>query len=340
MMKVSVIIPAYNCEQFLREAVESALDSPWPEKEIIVVDDGSTDKTRGVAALMEEKYPKVVRALAHPDGRNHGVAAARNRGAEESSGEALAFLDADDRMLPNHLMESCAALSEHAQVALTYGRARYLCEVESDSLWMSGQEGGWGPARGTVPEAFDRLLMGNFIQMSTVVCRRGPFFAVGGFESGFDFMQEDYFLWTKMAYRYPIFYLDQLCADYRIHPGSYSVNLEWERVASAKQFEYLYRIASWVPRSDRRAKRALNAAWREYNSRVSYRLYRALKRKDFSQARREMSALWRVPNKARLIGLPLAWRRARQQARRNGASSSSHEQMGNHYDRDGERSRA
>src|SRR5262245_39247658 len=93
---VSVVIPAFNAGQTLARAVRSALTQDWARKEIIVVNDGSTDDTHRVA----ESFGDSLRCLAQPNG---GIAAARNRGIEESRGEFIAFLDADDEWLPSRL---------------------------------------------------------------------------------------------------------------------------------------------------------------------------------------------------------------------------------------------
>ena len=87
---VSVIIPCHNHAAYLGEAIESVLGQDYGPVQIIVVDDGSTDDTAAVAASRDG-----VTLVRQP---NHGLAAARNRGLRESSGELLVFLDADSRM--------------------------------------------------------------------------------------------------------------------------------------------------------------------------------------------------------------------------------------------------
>ena len=92
---VSIIIPVYNGEEFLAEAIESPLAQSYSSIEIIVVDDGSTDKTREIAS----NYDEVI----YQYQENSGVAAARNAGIDLSHGELIAFLDADDLWLKNKL---------------------------------------------------------------------------------------------------------------------------------------------------------------------------------------------------------------------------------------------
>jgi glycosyltransferase involved in cell wall biosynthesis len=94
--RVSVIIPAFNCGQFLAETLESALSQTLAAHEVIVVDDGSTDDTLAIAARYEEKIVYVRQV-------NAGVSAARNAAIERATGNWLAFLDADDLWEPNKL---------------------------------------------------------------------------------------------------------------------------------------------------------------------------------------------------------------------------------------------
>src|SRR6266513_5232454 len=92
---VSVIIPCYNQAHFLHEAIESVLAQTYSNREIIVVDDGSTDNTATVARC--HSPPRYIYQ------ENAGPSAARNTGFEQSRGEYLVFLDADDRLLPEAL---------------------------------------------------------------------------------------------------------------------------------------------------------------------------------------------------------------------------------------------
>ena len=114
---VSVIIPVYNGQEFIRDAVQSALLQTYPNLEVIVVDDGSTDSTRAI-----------VEALAAADARvelisqaNGGVARARNRGISAARGEFIAPLDADDMWAPEKIQRQVARMAEYGtETGLVY----------------------------------------------------------------------------------------------------------------------------------------------------------------------------------------------------------------------------
>jgi len=101
---VSCVIPVYNGQAYLAEAIDSLLGQDYSALEVVVVDDGSTDGTAGVIA----RYGRRIVAL-HQD--NAGVSVARNRGVAAAGGELLCFLDADDRALPGRVAAAVAAFS-------------------------------------------------------------------------------------------------------------------------------------------------------------------------------------------------------------------------------------
>ena len=109
MPLIGVIIPAFNAERFIRDAVHSVLAQTHQSVECIVVDDGSTDATAVAVAEFGDRVRLVQQA-------NRGVSAARNRGAAETRAELLAFLDADDRWHPERLERGLAFLHEHRRL--------------------------------------------------------------------------------------------------------------------------------------------------------------------------------------------------------------------------------
>ena len=97
-MKISVIIPVYNAEKFIRNAVQSALNQP-ETAEVLLIEDCSPDNSLRICRELEEQYEKV-RLLRHPDGKNHGAGATRTLGIKNAKYDYIAFLDADDFYLP------------------------------------------------------------------------------------------------------------------------------------------------------------------------------------------------------------------------------------------------
>jgi glycosyltransferase involved in cell wall biosynthesis len=101
---VSCVVPAWNAQRFLRQAIDSVLQQTWRPLELIVVDDGSTDDTAAIA----RSYGALLRLLQRPNG---GPCAARQAGVDAAAGTFVAFLDADDRWLPDKLGQQVAALT-------------------------------------------------------------------------------------------------------------------------------------------------------------------------------------------------------------------------------------
>lgn len=172
---VSVVIPAYNAARWIAETIASALDQTYPPREVIVVDDGSTDDT----ACRAERFPPPVRVLRKANG---GPAAARNLGIAAASGTWIALLDADDRWLPRKLERQL--LLTAPDVALVH--TALVDDEESAPL----------------PEtlAFDDLWKANRIANSSVLIRRDAVVALGGFDENIKLKSvEDYHLWLRLA---------------------------------------------------------------------------------------------------------------------------------------------
>ena len=123
--QISVIIPVYNGERYLAEAINSVLNQTTPASQIIVVDDGSTDATR----LVAEGFGKQIEYIwQEPTGK---AAAARNRGLNQARGEYLTFLDADDMWLPDKLSAQLTALLEE-RAEIVFGQAVEFYSPEMD----------------------------------------------------------------------------------------------------------------------------------------------------------------------------------------------------------------
>src|SRR5690242_3384038 len=108
---VSIVIPAYNCGDFIRDALDSVVGQDYPAVEVLVVDDGSTDDTCGIVT----SYGSTVTLVRQS---NAGAAVARNEGMRRARGEYVALLDADDVWLPGKLKAQVGHLQSHADIAM------------------------------------------------------------------------------------------------------------------------------------------------------------------------------------------------------------------------------
>ncbi|MDX2034603.1 MAG: glycosyltransferase [Blastocatellia bacterium] len=205
--EVSVIIPAWNAEAYLAETIESALAQTRPPFEIIVVDDGSQDRTLAVA----QRYAPRVRAIRKPNG---GPASARNEAIRHASGEYLAFLDCDDLWVADKLEEQVAFLDAHPEIGLVYGQA--LMFRQEGATRVFGRRIGF-----TEDPSFRLLLYGDFIPNSTVVIRRACYDAVGPLNERRDLIAvEDYEYWMRIARRFPLAGISRPLAHYRLRDGN------------------------------------------------------------------------------------------------------------------------
>src|SRR6059058_727746 len=196
---VSVIIPCYNQAHFLDEAIESVLTQTYPNREIIVVDDGSTDNTAEVA----RRYS----AVRHIYQENAGPAAARNAGVEAGRGKYLVFLDADDRLLPEALEIGVDCLRQHPECAFASGHSRF---ITADGSFLSKSEQPY-----ITRDHYLELLRGNYIWCpGSVIYRRSVFEIVKGFDTSLG-PGADYDLYFRITRKSPVFCHNHFVAGYR-----------------------------------------------------------------------------------------------------------------------------
>lgn len=202
---VSVIIPVYNAQEYVAEALESVFNQTYKNIEIIVVNDGSSDNSLSVLQQYEERITLL-------DIKNRGVSYARNYAVKHSAGQWLAFLDADDEWLPAKLssqLESIGECSWSYCNAFYFGRNLLGKEKRSD---LTTQYEG---------DVFDKLILENFITTSTVLIEKQLFVELCGFDSTMKSL-EDWKLWLLVAKQHKLAYVNTPLAKYRVHSGSTS----------------------------------------------------------------------------------------------------------------------
>jgi len=122
MVVVSVVVPYLNQERYLAEAIQSVQAQSFSDWELLLVDDGSTDRGPEIAARCAETDRRI-RLLKHAEMGNRGVSASRNLGMSRAVGSLIAFLDGDDTFLPDKLATEVSILDKRPEVAVAYGRA-------------------------------------------------------------------------------------------------------------------------------------------------------------------------------------------------------------------------
>jgi len=203
---ISIVITCYNHARFLGEAIESALAQTPPPAEVIVVDDGSTDDSREVAA----RYPSV-RCMTQT---NAGVAVARNTGWRASRGEYVVFLDGDDRLVPGALDVGARCLDAHPECAFVFGRCQ---RIGADGARLALDP--WTPVH---HGHYRELLRDNYIWMpATVMYRRSALDAAGGFDPASDHAC-DYDLYLRVTARGPVLCHGEIVAEWRLHDANVS----------------------------------------------------------------------------------------------------------------------
>jgi len=184
MADVSVIIPTHNRQVQVREAIDSVLVQSEPVREVIVVDDGSTDDTLEQLA----RYGSRIRILHQ---RQAGASAARNLGMQAARGDWIAFLDDDDVWLETKIARQIELVNKNAALGLVYC-SDHAVDEQLRTLYT----------RTAAPEnrgdVFERLLIKNFIFTSCVIARREAIERAGYMQLEFRFAQ-DWDLWLKIA---------------------------------------------------------------------------------------------------------------------------------------------
>ncbi len=213
---VSVVVPAYNCAPYIELTLDSALTQDYPNKEIIVVNDGSTDTTRAIL----ERYKDHIRIIDQP---NAGVATARSNGVAAARGDYIAFLDADDYWYPGKLTMQVAYLESHPSVGIAYhgwmvwkadANGRFLVPpapvTDFNDFSIDASSSGW---------VYNNLFFDCIIHTTTAMVRRDVARQIGAFDPTLR-IGEDYEYWIRASRIAPIHKLKAVLSLYRIHESS------------------------------------------------------------------------------------------------------------------------
>ena len=223
---VSCVVIFYNAAAFIEETIESVLAQSYRRWELLLVDDGSTDRSTEIARRFAAAYPGKIHYLQHDNHQNRGMSASRNLGASKAEGKYLALLDADDIWLPHKLARQVDILENQEEAAMVLGPSLLWHswtgkerDKNLDSLRQLKVESGKLHKAPALFSLYRRTAPWTPATCSVLI-RREVFAKHGGFEASMPTLYEDQVFFSKI-YLNEAVYITQQCLDkYRQHPAS------------------------------------------------------------------------------------------------------------------------
>lgn len=214
---ISVIVPAFNAEKYIVNALQSVLNQTYRDIEVIVINDGSTDGTEALVKTLQESDCRIkLHSIL-----NRGRAGARNYGIEYSKGTWLAFLDADDFWYANKLEMQYQKYEKDDAVGLVYSERTWVDEFGAP---LDAQ-----PQKYNLPEGsiFLNLVEGNYLCTSTVLIKKSIATQAGAFDEGAGFKNcQDYDLWIRASVITKAAVLKIPLCYYRLHDENAHKNIK------------------------------------------------------------------------------------------------------------------
>jgi glycosyltransferase involved in cell wall biosynthesis len=221
---IAVIIPAYNAESYICEALDSVVGQRRLPEQIIVVDDGSVDHTAArVLSWQRENFPGLILRQQS----NRGVSAARNTGLRHAEADLIVFLDADDLLLPHHLERLEIAFKRHRELLICFGDALYfnaqqiiktssLVGTRIEGVEYHEEEDGLRLMKGSV---YVSLLPGNYVSLSASLVSKKALESVGAFDETIR-NAEDRILFLRLSVIGQFAYYPHIVAHKRVHDNN------------------------------------------------------------------------------------------------------------------------
>ena len=206
--KISVLMPVFNGERYLKAAIDSILNQTFQDLELIIIDDGSTDSTEQIISAYNDPRIKYYK---NPE--NIGIVASLNKGIDLCTGEFIARMDADDISLPERLQKQWDFLNANPEFAMVGGNIEEITDDDQHIRWVNKYR--------SAHLLKTHLFFKNAFAQSTILIRR-DIMAELKYSANFRFYAEDYFLWTQVAFKYPVANLPEVFVRYRVHRQSAS----------------------------------------------------------------------------------------------------------------------
>jgi glycosyltransferase involved in cell wall biosynthesis len=276
---VSVVIIFLNGERFLEEAIRSVFAQTYANWELLLVDDGSSDESTGIARDYTDRHPGRVRYLDHAGHLNRGMSASRNLGIRHARGSYIAFLDADDVWFAYTLEQQVTILHAHSEAALVYGPIQWWYswtgkpeDRDRDYIEKLGVP---GETLIPPPRLLPRFLRDKAAVPSGILVRRQIIDRIGGFEDRFRGEYEDQVFCSKICLHAPVFASSRCWYRYRQHPDSCVVAGQRTGATHLARLEFLNWLAAYLREQKVRERgvwRALELEFWRYRHPLAFRL--------------------------------------------------------------------
>lgn len=258
---VSVVIPSYNAEPWIRQTIRSALAQTYPNIEVIVVDDGSTDSTADIVRRLMTEDSRLSLSVQ----KNRGVGAARNHGIALAKGEFIAPLDHDDLWSPDKIEKQLNCMLEAQARGEPVGMVYCWSEIidEEGRIIHKGM-----PRRALQGDVFDRLLVENFMgNGSTPLVRTSLAREIGGYREGGSGGCADWIFYLMVARRCRVAAVEEYLVGYRQFEASMSHNTQKMLAAHHEMVQVLTARFADLPASRIRDSRTAMLCWMLYRAR-------------------------------------------------------------------------
>jgi glycosyltransferase involved in cell wall biosynthesis len=205
---VSIVVPSYNHEKYITEAIESVFNSAYKNIEVIVIDDGSTDNSANIIIELSKKYKfnLIIR-------ENRGLTKTLNQALNIAKGKYFFHIGSDDKILPNKISLQVDCMEQNPDFGLCYGKMVELHESTGELREQKVRKirSGW---------IFDELLKHDFIPLITHFAKRDVLLELGGYDE--NLWLEDWDMWLRIAEKYQIGYINEFLGIWRLHENNNS----------------------------------------------------------------------------------------------------------------------
>lgn len=231
--EISIVMPVYNREHYVKGAIDSILNQTFTDFEFIIVNDGSTDNTLQILKSYNDERIKILE-----NDQNRGIVYSRNRGLEAATGKYVGMFDSDDIALPDKFKIQHNFLETNPNFGMVGAWVKFIDENGNitKGKWKLTKPSNYIPSI---------MLFRNYFVQSTILIRKEAI-PEGGYSAGFDIV-EDSKMWFDVSKNYKVANIQDYLVHYRVHSGNISDMGEKHLTNSKKLFRYIFNTLDIEP---------------------------------------------------------------------------------------------